>query len=461
MTFAHLHSDVSVQYKCGCDEFCNLNLLYLCQTCEKLNCVYCVNNQIDQYFCRNCMETMVWTDIRKLNYLCKNCYSCPRCLHILNTVTSSDTFQKNDSSSTTLYSLICLHCRWSTREAGLPDSSLVADFLSQTSSFAKYNRSLIDLYKIQSEAELNNSMLINTAYSSSRNFLDRMSKNRMISTPVYGNTLRDRSKISMLPKMDDTNQLNSKNYSQVNVEFPDGIPDGFYSQTFSPSDTISLEQKIYQTLNQSECSILLKPQRLKICSKRFKRCRYCQHILCRPDLNVSAIRFKILHFAILLVPVVRVLSLPVKFSDSLFRLPIMITNPTLNAITIQLVPNESISNSFFKLPKDVIHLSGKEEDHSFDIVDKPIVHNSELISNVTKNSVMLFLEFPLYEGKKIDCYFSLKFSSKQTIDPPHSNSDKFSHAYGDNSHTLCVSMYPLINASDSIIDFYTKSHEII
>ena len=458
-----MNSDVSVQYKCGCDEFCDLNLLYFCHTCQKLNCVYCVNNQIDQYFCRNCMETMVWTDIKKLNYLCKNCYSCPRCFHILNTVTVSDTFHKNDPGTATLYSLICLHCRWSTREAGLSDSSLVADFLAQTSSFVKYNQTIIEFYKIQSEAEFNDCMLMNTDYSSSRKFLDRLSKNRLISTPVFSNTSRDRSKIISLAKIDDLTQLTSSSYSQVNVEFPNGIPDSFYLHSFSPSDTISLKQRIYQSLSQSEYSIQLKPQRLKISSKRFKRCRYCQHILCRPDLNVSAIRFKILHFAILLIPVVRVLSLPVKFSDTLFRLPIMITNPTLNTITIQLVPNESMSNSFFKLPKDVIHLSGKEEDHSFDMVDKSNDHNSELISCVIGNNVTLFLEFPFYVGKKIDCYFVLKFASKQTIDTPHSNSDKFSQAYIDNSHTLCVSMHPLINISDSIINFISiqTAHEIL
>ena len=267
MTFATLHTDVSVQYRCGCDEFCNLELLYFCQTCQKLNCVYCVNNQIDQYFCRNCMETMVWTDIRKLNYLCKNCYSCPRCFHILNTVTSSDNLHKNDSGCTTLYSLICLHCRWSTREAGLPDSSLVTDFLPHITSLVNYTRYLIELYKIQSEAELNDYILMNTVYSSSRNFLDRMTKNRLISTPVYGNAFCDRSKASMLPKMNDKAQLNSTNYFQVNVDFPEGIPDNFYSQPFSSSSNISLKQRILQTINQSDFSILLKPQKLKISSK--------------------------------------------------------------------------------------------------------------------------------------------------------------------------------------------------
>lgn len=463
MTFFSLYSDVSVQYKCDCDEFCNLNLLYFCQTCQKFNCVYCVNNQIDQYFCRNCMETMVWTDIRKLSYLCKNCYSCPRCLHILNTVSLNDNFHKNDSGITDLYSLICLHCRWSTREAGLNDSSLVADFLPLTSSFVKYNRSLIEFYKIKSEAELSNFMLINTVYSSNRNFLDRMAKNRSTSTLIQRNTFADRSKVSMLPKMVDTPQQNSTNFTQVSVDFPNGIPDSFYSQPFSPSDTLSLEQRVLQTLNQFEFSILLKPQRLKISSKRFKRCRYCQHILCRPDLNVSAIRFKILHFAILLVPVVRVLSFPVKFSDSIFRLPIMVTNPALNSIDIQLVCNESITNSFFKFPKDVIHLSGKEEDHSLDIVDKSINYHNELISNVTGNSVILFLEFSLYEEKKIDFYFTLKFAFKQTIDPSHPNSNKSSNVSIDNSLTLRISMHPPINVSDSIINFASlqKVHEIL
>ena len=131
----------------------------------------------------------------------------------------------------------------------------------------------------------------------------------------------------------------------------------------------------------------------------------------------------------------------------------MITNPTLNYMAIRLVPNESLSNSFFKLPKDLIHLSGKEEDHSFDMADKSNNNHDELILNTTGNSVTLFLEFPLHGENKIEFYFELKLALKQNIDQQHLNSNNFSRAYIDSSHTLCVSMSPLINVLDSIINF--------
>ncbi|KAI6648580.1 hypothetical protein LOD99_8060 [Oopsacas minuta] len=207
------------------------------------------------------------------------------------------------------------------------------------------------------------------------------------------------------------------------IQFPDGIHENFYSQCFNSSETTSLEQRICQPLMQPRKTLGMHPQRLKISSKQFKRCRYCQHILCRPDLNVSSIRFKILHSATLLVPVLNVLSFPFSVSQGCFRLPLLISNPTLDPLTIQIHPNNYLSSIAYVVPRDYIELSGKEEDHSFEYLDNRNERLSGLLYSSNGPSVRLFFEISSVDAHIASIYFSIDCITKKQNVVPTSVSD--------------------------------------
>ena len=434
MSLSSFHPGVSVHYKCGCGELCDISFLYLCQLCNKLNCCYCVTHQIDQYFCRNCMETSVWTDIRKHKFLCRNCFTCPRCFHILNTVTLYN--HNNLDKNQVFYSLLCLHCRWSTREVGLQDCSLVNDFLHTDLRWTDYTISLVDMYKNKSELELlenvGGTFTSTNFHISNRNTLDYNIKKNAISHTSFHNE-RDKSQIQLFSKYNESCKLfpteDDSLYS--NVQYPIGIDNTFYNEIFVSNETTSLNQRLNQPLFQYVLPLKMTPNRLKIYSKRFKRCRYCQHILCRPDLNVAAIRFKILHIASLFVPIVRVISFPTFEFGETFTLPIVISNPSLDGITLQIIPNESLSSLKFQTPPENIELSGKEVDHNLEVTFAQNTNCDRLISSVSGHSVHLLFEVNSTVSKISQLHFSIVYSFNKIQDqldtsPKHNIPSDFS-----------------------------------
>ena len=418
MSFSSSKSILSLHYKCSCGEFCDISLLYFCQLCNKFNCSYCVTQQIDQYFCRNCMETSVWTDIRKHKFLCKNCYTCPRCFHTLNTVTISN--QKNIEDYQVLYSLLCLHCRWSTRESGLQDCSLLNDFLFSNLKWIHFTKSLIDMYKKKMEQEIFENVgatFDSQSYVSNRYILDY----RLKTSTLTHSFIKSGQKNTSTTKFSATSINNVQHPTQdisctENAQLPDGIDNSFYSENFLSNESTSLSQRLNQTIFQCVLISDLKPTRLKIYSKRFKRCRYCQHILCRPDLNVSAIRFKILHIATLFVPIVRVIPCSTIEFGRVFKLPFVIFNPLLDGITIQINPNESLSKVKFETPSGNIELVGREEDHNLEQKFPQNDQSDRLISSFSGHSVQVFFKVSPIVSNFTQLHFSIVYTLTKTQD---------------------------------------------
>ena len=413
MSLSSFQPIVSIHYKCGCGEFCDVSLLYHCQLCNKFNCSFCITHQIDQYFCRQCMETSVWTDIRKQKFLCRNCFACPRCSNTLNTVTISN--HKDLDDNQVLYTLLCLHCRWSTREVGLHDCSLISDFLHTHLKLINYTMSLIDVYKNKSELELletvGGTFTCQNFHISNRNLLEYNMKKCTLSHTSIDSKQNGKPRPKVFSSYNQNLQIpTEEDISNFNVQFPDGIDDLFYDDFFLANETTSLCQRLNQPLFQCVLPSKMRPTRLKINSKRFKRCRYCQHILCRPDLNVSAIRFKILHIATLFVPIVRVISCPTIEYGEIFILPIVIFNPSLDGITLQIIPNESLSSLSFQTPSDKIELTGKEEDRNLELTFAQNDHCGHLISSFSGHNVHLFFKVHSVVSNFSQLYFSIVYN---------------------------------------------------
>lgn len=47
-----------IKYGCECGRYFPIQDLYYCQHCQKISCSFCVTQEIESYFCPNCLELM-------------------------------------------------------------------------------------------------------------------------------------------------------------------------------------------------------------------------------------------------------------------------------------------------------------------------------------------------------------------------------------------------------------------
>lgn len=106
--------------------------------------------QVDSHFCYNCLENIPSSEAKLKKYRCNKCFECPSCQHTLSsrattvqmprsggaesdvkeeanisgTASPAPDAEKNPKLTTRkMYYLSCLACRWTSRDAGLPDQS--------------------------------------------------------------------------------------------------------------------------------------------------------------------------------------------------------------------------------------------------------------------------------------------------------------------------------------------------
>lgn len=117
-----------VRYYCSCGLSQPLSKLYFCRHCLDLRCGFCVSHEVDSHYCPNCLENMPSAEARLKKNRCANCFDCPSCGHTLSTRATSMQLQAPTEDGTNvkivtkkLYYLVCAFCRWTSRDAGLPD----------------------------------------------------------------------------------------------------------------------------------------------------------------------------------------------------------------------------------------------------------------------------------------------------------------------------------------------------
>lgn len=81
---------------------------------------------MDSHFCGKCAENLPSSEARLKKNRCGNCYDCPSC-HQQLTTRAATVGPKNpeDPKATPrkVFYLLCLLCRWSSRDVGIPDQS--------------------------------------------------------------------------------------------------------------------------------------------------------------------------------------------------------------------------------------------------------------------------------------------------------------------------------------------------
>ncbi|KAG8228042.1 hypothetical protein J437_LFUL007212 [Ladona fulva] len=147
-----------VRYACSCGALKPIYRLYFCRHCLKIRCVYCVYHEVDAHYCSNCQENSAATDARLRKNRCPTCYDCPSCLSNVSTRLTPVTGPSPDNPNVTVarkaYYRQCGFCRWSSRDAGLPDQFVASRGWPETDSPETIRvNALIDHYKIVATLE--------------------------------------------------------------------------------------------------------------------------------------------------------------------------------------------------------------------------------------------------------------------------------------------------------------------
>lgn len=134
-----------VKYACTCGLVKPISHLYFCRHCLKLRCGFCVCHEVrriqiasrilyfinifqtDSVFCGKCAENLPSSEARVKKNRCGNCYDCPSCYQQLSTRAATVGPKNPEDPKATprkVFYLLCLLCRWSSRDVGIPDQSV-------------------------------------------------------------------------------------------------------------------------------------------------------------------------------------------------------------------------------------------------------------------------------------------------------------------------------------------------
>ena len=69
-----------VHYKCGCGRQFMLEELYCCLKCTKAKCRFCLEEDIDYFYCKNCKDDILSvSEAQSQKYKCQRLLQCPIC----------------------------------------------------------------------------------------------------------------------------------------------------------------------------------------------------------------------------------------------------------------------------------------------------------------------------------------------------------------------------------------------
>ena len=124
---------------------------------------------------------------------------------------------------------------------------------------------------------------------------------------------------------------------------PPALPADVFTASRHVGEITTLEQRLRDPAAQPDEMSRLVPQFTQLMAKRGKRCRESQHNLIRHELNPSSVKFKMQLFATLNVPSLRIATLPALRAGEEAQVVLMLSNPTDQALEVQLLAAEPSS----------------------------------------------------------------------------------------------------------------------
>lgn len=99
------------QLTCPCDELVDIATAAYCTSCREVKCGVCLVEEVDAYYCPNCLENLPVGEAMVFGNRCSKCFSCPSCSSALQTV----------ADEREGFFFACSFCRWDSLRLGLRD----------------------------------------------------------------------------------------------------------------------------------------------------------------------------------------------------------------------------------------------------------------------------------------------------------------------------------------------------
>ena len=431
-----------VLYSCSCSQPAPLTDLYFCRHCKVARCQDCVSINVDTYFCPHCFETVPVSEAKNRKNRCNHCFQCPRCSSTLTTrsiivpseVLAEQSPKKPESPSTSKsasmtrspggtksYYLSCTHCKWNTRDVGIKDKRSPIDFKDPPSVNQERVAQLVSFYKefsLRDQAEREKSKKVGRRGRIYGGLLDtsKFVKTALSDSPTQlrKSSVHGRWDRSIIEKM-----------AAQSVDCPDPIPDDFYAGELDVKKIPNLRQCLLDPAHQPTRVEEFTPRPLHLIGKKLLRCKGCDHILLKAEINPNSIRFKIQQIALHTFPQVRIFELPKLVSDELSELLLSVANPASHVVSVlfdQLNPSgpeiEKLSLSTVSLPEGGYQLS--PSDDMGDLLDEPeedLEGEKEFIHSRQPGKVVLkFSVTPGATEGEVKVGFTMTFGYKPTME---------------------------------------------
>ena len=115
-----MRTTACIEYKCSCgwSESAPLHRLYFCPYCFELRCMYCLQDEINFYYCPNCLFEVPSALVKSGKNRCnRNCYKCSVCTSTMVLVNRTEeetniSQQLNVENDGSIYGLLCPNCGW-------------------------------------------------------------------------------------------------------------------------------------------------------------------------------------------------------------------------------------------------------------------------------------------------------------------------------------------------------------
>ncbi len=207
---------------------------------------------------------------------------------------------------------------------------------------------------------------------------------------------------------------------------PNPPPDDLYSSPIKLDEIPSLQQRFLDPAFQPASSSMFWPRPLHVIGKKLHRCKGCDHILLKAEINPSSIRFKIQQIALHTFPQVRIWEYPTLEAGKPCEVLLSITNPVNYTVSISFEPYSSGTDTIVKsgdvlaviLPKGEFTLTPNDDvGDLLEDVDSELEQDSTFIhSRMPGKLVLVFTVVP--ESVSVDSMFLflLNFTHKSTVE---------------------------------------------
>lgn len=389
------------------------------------------------------------SDLKAKKGRCSRCFQCPQCFTTLSTrsvIVPSEVLgeqsppksDKNQHASksaplkspggTKVYYLSCSHCKWSTRDVGIKDKRSPIDFKDRLSPHQARINSLMAFYK---------------EYANQDNACREKAKKTISSRRQrsYGSLLDPSKFASKTPAGSESppsrrSQLtwtkNKVMEMSATADDPQPPSDDLYTEEVNLEAIPSLQQQLKDPVYQPESSSDLWPCQLRLTGKKLHRCKGCDHILMKAEMNLSSIRFKIQQAAVHTFPQIRIAEVPSLIAGMDNEVLLSVTNPVNYGITIsfgQCSPEQlkrikeslaSVSTpqgQFYLTPNDdVVELLEGESESEVSKDDPDFVHK-----RLPGKLFLIFRVTPEMATESTRFMFTMEFGHKSTVEADKEN----------------------------------------